>query len=82
MERRESTLSTAGRMVTGGGRSTTPPSGGKTSGAKTVGAVIYIVTQNDILLLPWRGNFMWVVTQPFPSHGGEILCGGHKISPL
>ena len=22
---------------------------------------------------------MWVVTQPFPSHGGEILCGGHKI---
>ena len=23
--------------------------------------VIYIVAQNDILLLPWRGNFMWVV---------------------
>ena len=22
---------------------------------------------------------MWVVTQPFPSHEGEILCGGHTI---
>ena len=27
---------------------------------------IYIVTQNNILLLSWKGNFMWVVTQPFP----------------
>ena len=25
----------------------------------------------------WRGTFMWVVIQPFPSHGGEILCGAH-----
>ena len=23
--------------------------------------VIYTVAQNDILLLPWKGNFMWVV---------------------
>ena len=24
--------------------------------------VIYTVTQNDILLFPWRGNFMWVAS--------------------
>ena len=28
------------------------------------------------------GEILWVVTQPFPSYGGEILCGGHKISSL
>ena len=32
----------------------------------------YIVTQNDILLLPWR-EISWVVMQPFPSHGGKIF---------
>ena len=28
------------------------------------------------------GNFIWVVTQPFPSHGGEILCWGEAYNFL
>ena len=30
--------------------------------SRTISSVWDITTQNDILILPWRGNFMWVVT--------------------